>query len=574
MIFVQDIEQALSRQLRELATGACQIREPRELRRMVQVVREKYGGGKAGLATPDRLEAAVVALCRGARPSKRQLLFLAQGFSRPTLALGGKSVLESALGIALLERWEAQAREGCMAPMHWKGLFRSFLQAAPGPGADRLRRLLSQAAESLAVSWRKPPAWWEAIGRHQSLLGTSPCHAYMKEMIDEGTELLDDLRDNTDVPPGSWFWTELVKAMKTGLEGLTDTAFRSKIPYLLSLPGRIPGSLNDILAAVLSRYAQCDNHSRHSDLLQFALKEWQSPQLRTNNLWELAGTAAKQMVCGWLAQEDLEDFYQVCRGHAQIDQRRLKFWLRFTRQMDYTQILMGGDIRYSSNTDVRDFIAKKDDRLGYLTSGPASNNAILMQIGGWVFVEFSETNNACYGYPVSGSNINLGRRDYSIYDLKKRAMASSWLTHMDGHLTWEEKFLAELRAKGVFPDGQANRPAKRQPSTATRSGAPVPPTATPLPLPVRTESATRVAPQTRSEARTPQAEVVSPDEILRKAHEEFLMRSLSEMNVEIVDHRDKGGALWVYPRVRALLHTELLALGLRYKALKNGYYLP
>ena len=112
MIFSQDIEQALTRQLHELATGTCQVLEPRDLRRMVQIVRERYGGGKAGLATPDRLEAAVVALTLGTSPSKRQLLFLAHGFSRPTHALGGGSVLESVLGSALLENWEAQARQG------------------------------------------------------------------------------------------------------------------------------------------------------------------------------------------------------------------------------------------------------------------------------------------------------------------------------------------------------------------------------------------------------------------------------------------------------------------------------
>lgn len=571
MMFPRDIEQALSRQLQELLTGMCQVPEPRELRRMVQGIRGRYGGGQAGLATPDRLESAVVALSRGARPSKRQLLFLAHGLSRPTRALAGRSVLDSALGAKLLEQWEAQAHEGRMSPMHWRGLFRSFMQADPGESAERLRRLLSKAADSLAASWRRPPVWWEAIGRHQSLLSTSPCQAYMEEMLDEETELLDDLRANADVPPGSWFWAELVDAMRAGLEGLTDTAFRSKIPYLLSLPSRIPGSLNDVLAAVLFRYAQCENHSRHPELLQFALESWRSPQLRTNNLWELAGTAAKQMVCGWLAQEDLEDFYQVCRGHAQVDQRRLKFWLRFTGQMDYTQILLGGEIRYSRNTDVRDFIAKKKDRIGHLTSGPASNNAILMQIGGWVFVEFSETGNACYGYPVSGANINLGRREYSIHDLKQKVTASSWLKHMDGHLSWEEKFLAELRAKGVFPDSQVSRPANRQQPTATQSGAPAQPVAAPLPSPTSTGSVTQVALQTNSDARTPQG---SPDEILRNAREEFLMRSLRDMNVEIVDHRDKGGALWVYPKVRALLNKELLALGLRYKAVKNAYYLP
>lgn len=554
MMFPQAIEQALSRQLHELLAGTCQVPESRELRCAVQVVRARYGGGQAGLATPDRLEAAVVAINRGERPSKRQLLFLAHGLSRPTRALAGQSVLDSALGTGLLEHWEAQAREGYLSSMHWRGLFRSYMQAGQGVGVERLRCLLSEGALALKRSWRRPPAWWEAIGRHQSLLSLSPCDLYIQEMIQEDTELLDDLRVNTDVPPGSWFWSSLVKAMRSSLDDVSDIAFHSKIPYLLGLPSRIPGSRDEILAAVLSRYAQSENHARHAELLQFALDAWRSPQLRTNNLWEMAGIAAKQMVCGWLAQEDLEDFYHVCRGQSQVDERRLKFWLRFTRQMDYTQILLGGEIRNSRNMDVRDFIAKKKDRLGDLTSGPSSNNAILMQIGGWVFIEFSETGNACYGYPTSGTNIQLGRSRYSIDDLKQRRSASSWLTHMDGHLKWEEKFLEELWRKGVFPDTLARQASTLPPSANARPTNRVPPELPP------------VTTATRAEGRT-------PDHIFRNAHEEHLMGSLEGLNVEIIDHRHNGGALWAYPRGRAEVHDQLLALGFRYVATKHGYYL-
>jgi hypothetical protein len=556
MTFSQDIERAVNRQLLELTTGSLQIREPLELLRIVQKVREQFSGGKAGICTPDRLEAAIASLLRGIKPSRRQLLFLAHGFSRPVKALSGRSLLDSKHGTDLLGQWESQTKSRSLSPLHWKGLFRSFMQAEAGVGADRLRALLSNAAVNLPTNWRKPPPWWEALGRHQSLLSNSPCQGYMEEMLDEGTELLDDLRANIDVPPGSWFWSHLAQAVREGLDDLSDVAFRSKIPYLLTLPSRIPGSRDEILAAVLGRYAECESRSRHAELLQFALEAWRSPQLRSNNLWELAGTPAKHMVCGWLAEEDLEDFYQVCRGQTQVDERRLKFWLRFTKQMDYTQILLGSEIRSSRNTDVRDFISKKKGRLGDLTSGSSSNNAILMQIGGWIFIEFSEIGNACYGYPVSGGHIQLGRSKYSLDDLKRKGSASSWLTHMDGHLSWEQKFLTELSGKGVFPDGE-DTTLPRQPSPATP------------------QQVARGTPAFwRAGAPSPRVEDRSKVDVIHEDRDEFLMRSLKALNVGIVDNRRKGGALWAYLKLGKAPHEELKALGLIYKAARNGYYLP
>lgn len=591
MTFSQDIEQALSRQLREFSTGTSNVSEPRELRRMVEAIRERYGGGKAGLATPDRLEAAVLAVSSGAKPSNRQLLFLAHGFSRPIDALAGQSVLDSKLGAKLLRQWEAQALEGRLSPMHWRGLFRSFMQAEARKDAERLRRLLSESAGSLAASWRKPPSWWEAVVRHQTLLGTSPCNVYMQEMLDEESKLLDDLRSNTDVPPGSWFWKELVKPIRAGLTALSDGAFLSNIPYLLTLPERIPGSRDEILAATLSRHAQCVERSRHAELLQFALDAWRSPQLRSNNLWELAGTAAKQMVCGWLAQEDLEDFYHVCRGQTQIDERRLRFWLRFTRQMDYTQILLGGEIRHSWNADVRSFIAKKKGRLGDLTSGPSSNNAILMQIGPWVFIEFSETGNACYGYPVSGSNIRLGGSRYSIHDLKQRYSASSWLTHSDGRVKWEQTFLQELRKIGVFPDADDSSSARQPSPVSTKSVSPVTPAprsepsaprliarstmqAVKQPVPAATVQVTQTAPAPRDEPNLPESARLPPDDVWSDPRREQLVRALKSLNVTVDDRRPKGGALWAILTSEPAPHAELIVLGMRYKAARNGYYLP
>src|SRR5690606_28291342 len=124
-----------------------------------------------------------------------------------------------------------------------------------------------------------------------------------------------------------------------------------------------------------------------------------------NPLWNMVSTATKKMVCGWLAQEDLEDFYELCKDDGEVDERRLEFWLCFKEQMSYTMILLGTDLRYSRARDVTEFIARKGDRVGDLTRAQPGNNAILMCIGGWLFVEFSKTGNACFGFPISEHRI-------------------------------------------------------------------------------------------------------------------------------------------------------------------------
>ena len=85
--------------------------------------------------------------------------------------------------------------------------------------------------------------------------------------------------------------------------------------------------------------------------------------------------------------------------------------------MGYTQIVLGGRLRGSRESDIRKFIKNKGDRLGSLT-GSSTNNAIVMRIGAWLFVEFSEKGNACYRFPMSQEAIDLEQKTYSLANSK------------------------------------------------------------------------------------------------------------------------------------------------------------
>lgn len=546
----RSVRAQLEEHLAALASGPLAIRSPKDLLRSVERVRERYGHGQAELVTQDRLEAAVAALARNPVPGRRQLFICAHAFAQPVRALDGRSLLDSPLGSQLLSHWERVADGGQLAASHWRGLFRSYMQAEPGETCQRLRRLLARSLTGLVRNGRPTPAWLSGVRRHVGLLGDTPGMPYLEELVSGTTQRLDDLKAEVDLPIVSWFWTSLRGAALQQIAALDESTFKERLTHLQSLPQRIPGSRDEILAALLGRFAGCQDRSRHISLMEFALEAWGSPQLKSNKLWVSVSEDARQMVCGWLAQEDLEDFYRLCKGSHQVDDRRLKFWLRFKEQMGYTQILLGGYLRSSRDGDIRAFIQKKKGRVGDLTSGPATNNAILMQIGGWLFIEFSETGNACFAFPIADSTVELGKKGYSLYQLKPSAKSVKRLIHMDGHEKWEQKFLTSLREVGVQPDdGKAVPNSARGQVAVSQSKAA---SRSPVPDAYKAAWGTRGA---LSDA-------------------EQLLARLRELDVRVVDNRSKGGAIWAYPNRNSQPHAELRALGMKYKSDKEGFYWP
>src|SRR5690606_5170206 len=151
------------------------------------------------------------------------------------------------------------------------------------------------------------------------------------------------------------------------------------------------------------------SREKSSSLLkQAALEHWGSPQMRSKqNAWlQYIEQPVCAMVVAWFAKEDLEHFFTLLKGDAEVDQSRLFYWLRFANQMTYTRIVMGVDAWYSRNTDFVAFREKNKGRISRLEGAPSHNNAVVMQIDNYFFVEFSGTGNACYVYRADRAPFN------------------------------------------------------------------------------------------------------------------------------------------------------------------------
>lgn len=501
-------------------------------------LRSRFGTVSAPHAGTDRIEAAIRQAARNAAHLRSgQRFLLAFALAQPVPALRGKCVLqhESVLD-PLLRTWEQDGRNEALKLTHWKGLFHSYMQAPEGPSQGRLRRLLRSTFEPAIRARRHTPAWVDGFRRHEQLLGDHPCAPYLEELILGKSDALRDLRDSAGVsiPPTSWFWQQLKEKLIARIERMAKGAFLESVERFIAMNDLVEGATDDLLAALLDRYAASSDQGRHPKLMQFALDEWSSPQLDSNTKWNFCSKPARQMVCRWIAREDLEQFYRLCKGDNAVDEARLEFWLRFQKQMTYTQILLGSSMAASTEPGIRKFVKERSrqGRLGTLVGG-AANNAMLMQIGKWVFVEFSQIGTACRCIRLADGELEPGQSSYALADL--RGTGEQWV-HMPSR-GWQWKFLRGLADKSIVPD-EGGSAAPLSPAT------------------VRRRTFQRSAAQRARHGGIPSVD------------------KLRALGARVTDHRAKGGALWVFPGKSAdnAIREELTAMGFHYSRSKGAWY--
>jgi len=451
---IEHIARLLERHQAELTVGKLAVPPPQRLEEAVDRVRRRFGSGPSVVVRRDRVREAIQRLRREGVAGLRRCdrFALAYGLAQPATELDGRTLLEDEHVCGpLLEAWSAEARSSRMRPLHWRGLFHSYMQAPDADGTEKLRALLrTSMPQIIAHYWGRPPPWLEVAERHQALLERNPCGPYVEELAAGRRDRFDDLCSELRPQDASWFWSELVSALLARLSHMGAVELKSRIPFVLQLANEIRTRRDAILAGILDQYAARSDRERSEDLLSYAIDAWGSPQLVRNLKWNSVRPETRRMVCGWLAQEDLEDFYRLCQDERRVDDRRLKFWLRYKDQIGFSQIVLGSRLFASRDPDVREFRERKKGRLARLISGSATNNAIIMQIGSYVFVEFSEKGNACYVYRVRELPFEIGRESYALSELRRRG--GTRLLHIG---SWErERFAPALARRGIVPDAQ------------------------------------------------------------------------------------------------------------------------
>ncbi|WKV50258.1 type I Zorya anti-phage system protein ZorC [Dickeya fangzhongdai] len=394
---------------------------------------------------------------------------------------------------------------------------------------------------------RREKRWMAVIDEYQDLFTPDAGNLLANKM--SAGELVDfsALETVAQVPDDSWLWYRAFVVLLAKILELNDEAFKERLPHLLELARQRERYKNIILRACLTQYYRSSlRNIPHPQLKQMVLESWGSPQLRSKqNLWltHLKDPDTSEKICrmvrSWLAKEDLTHFFQLLKGNGDVDQARLFYWLRFANQMGFTRIVMGQDARHNMHSDFVAFRQKNKGRLSNLSGGTSADNAVIMQIGNYLFVEFSRTGNALYVYELSSAPFNPEKSELHLNDeLKvgtvKHRHAPTASDYSDNYLTgWMINYEDELRKLGI----------KYQPSDMYVSPSP--------------STTSTISPHSVDE---PQRSTV------KETREQEIRSLLKQLNATVNDKRNIGGAL----HIRLLSHNtrdieKLIRLGFKQK---------
>lgn len=335
-------------------------------------------------------------------------------------------------------------------------------------------------------------AWMRIVDENLELFGSGAGQQLGQQIFDGTVSDLTQLQTLAQIPAASWLWHNIIAVVLTRITELDEASFLSRLPALLTLMEiNSKRHTNEILASCFTRYHSCHCHTQpQSRLMQLGLELWGNPQLKSEqNRWRHhVGKPVCEMVGAWLAKVDLQHFFSLLKGEGEVDQARLFYWLRYADQMSYTRIVMGQDAKEKRNGDFVKFREDNKGRFGYLKKEAGTmpaDNAVIMQIGNYFFVEFSRTGNACYVYRANSGAFNPDEKILSLnFDLKQKSIAKARWTHnprpsrpdaMDG---WQRTYDNELKNLGITPkvqdDSQLWRPLASQDAFASQAISPRP----------------------------------------------------------------------------------------------------
>jgi hypothetical protein len=544
-------------QNRLLAINASILADPlpdlaEDMARATQRLRTEYGDISRGAGNVHGIAVAVATYLKSRTlpESLRDLKYLCFGAASEYGIPLTRLIEEAALFQALLEAVDSLSGQPRAFRRCYQGLLKTYfrypghLESAKGrQNWLALRAFL--ARHGSALKKQKPPvAWTQALFEHRNLLGDHPCKPYGQRLLEGDNSPIEELKERLGIDGDTWIMQELILAPIEAAEKLPDEDFKPRILALVKTLEPYPLLMDRGLSSLLRRYVRCRDPSEHHTLRDAALRAWKSPWLEMNRpLWHAQiGEAATAMVSLWLKKRTIQDFFELLQADGQADRQRMEFWLQYAEFMEDIWLALGQHSLYNHRGDYRRIRQQMEGRYMALEGGGyAHDNAFLMRIGDYVFIEFGKPSNACHVFDAQRLPFTprqksvLGTQD----GLKNKHHPGhrASLMHREG---WQRDFAHFLSHHAGAAPGQDRKPNKLQPRRSVDTVQPSP-------------------------ARTPPPGGIDLDELrascARLGHK-----------VVVVDHRDQGGALWVLGSdFSSEVATVLRQAGFRFKSGKGWW---
>ena len=297
------------------------------------------------------------------------------------------------------------------------------------------------------------PDWVRVIVEHRNLLTEQPAERYGRDFLAGQIEQFAEMETQLGISGASWLGRAVVLAMVQAATQLDDAGFKQHLPRLLQMleEPRHASLLDNCLAQLLERYARMATLVMHPALCNFAVAHWKNPWVNRNHArWKMVSEVTRKMVAGWLKLDFLKQFFELLSADGSNDTRRLDFWARYHQCIDDMYFVLGPYAMGNRSPAFVELRKKMEGRLLALSGGGSlENNAFIMTMGDFAFIEFGSMGNAAYVYSLTaGLPFDLSHaRTLSSSDLKNKTRAINRMMHKDnmhGYHTWETRFDSSL----------------------------------------------------------------------------------------------------------------------------------
>lgn len=347
-----------------------------------------------------------------------------------------------------------------------------------------LRSFLTDRLEVVAKPLNgRTPGWALMLKEHSNLLSDRPCDRYTEQLAKGQTDELAQVCAGLGISRQSWVWQEVILAYLRQICERPDSGFKSSLDTALDLAeGKTAIEPNGatsrtVACRLVRRYSDCADRPELPRLRDACMQHIGNPWIR-RSAWDawVRHEPARQLVDGWLKSKIMEDFFTLLSdqtGEA-TDRRRLQYWLRYVPNITDMWFVLGPAARRSRSPEFKAVLSRMAGRRPDLEpSQGEGNNAFIMKIGHYYFIEFGTKGNACYYYREDELPFDLNSQRLSIHQLKARKIRSK--AHMPP-ASWEDEFDRKFRPlmgedlpPEVLQPSRWGVPAPRRPLEAPRN---------------------------------------------------------------------------------------------------------
>ncbi len=415
---------------------------------------------------------AALKLLRGQKLTPWEQDLVAFGVNLPIAEVGNLTVLASPRFEGLLIAYGQSVRREDLWTVSWFALLNAYFAYDPQDtlaevsrgGWLQLRKFLQDSWPTInkVIGDQFVPDWVKVLRREPNALANSPADKYAMSYLQGDEAPVNRLAADLGIAESSWFWHSIVTSVVNKACSQPDDAFIALIPRLIELLRKKPAFRDDSIEAILIRYHSINGAPQHQQLKDYVTHAeiWKNPKLKLigqgGASWNRVPEPVWRMVLQWVNKRNLRDFFEILAARNQADAGRLDFWTRYIDQIKWTRLVFGAETMSLRRRvpEVRKLIEDEQGTSAILTSTQKKLvDAFMMQLGGYVVVEFSKKPNACYVYKADelpfepyASEYDGGSPDLAVGPSGEYAAR---IVHQPG---WQVGAEADLRRIGIHPD--------------------------------------------------------------------------------------------------------------------------